>query len=318
MILQNITIVIVMVGVGAHINIDDVKRTMRGRSLRAILWGLALQLLGMPPLAVLICKAVQPSSSTSLALLLISSCPGGPASSVFATLTASNVLVNGSMTLVSTVLAVVTLPLSMLIYKPMLTANDAHVDFMMLAATVMMLTTALAIGAAGSHWRPSSAIYIKQLTGVPAFVTLCILASLGGIPLVPPCALVAAFALAITGAAGGLAVGLLTRADWRCIKSLSLELLIRDTGVGLSIATTAFTGHARVVGRLTVLTYAIMAFALSAVLAVVFWVCERPAKTPSNTILKGPDHIRTKSRQVVDRKYTKKHQKSRKMAVKWP
>eukprot|EP00966_Prymnesium_polylepis_P178627 4136786-Prymnesium_polylepis.1 len=162
------TVFSIMLSVGAHISgLDELRQTFRGQNLRAIALTLAAVLFGLQPVTVLLCRAFRLDSSTSLALLLLASCPGGSAASVFAKLARGNVLVNGTMTLSSTVLSLVTLPLSMICYKPLITQTAVAVNFPMLVLSMGMLVVALGAGAACCRHCPRATPYIRQLSGPP-------------------------------------------------------------------------------------------------------------------------------------------------------
>jgi bile acid:Na+ symporter, BASS family len=105
---------IVMFSMGMTLKADDFKRVLKQPVL--ILLGVSLQYILMPLIAWSLAKILELPVLLATGLILIGACPGGTASNVICYLARGNVALSISLTAMSTLLAVVLTPLLTLIY----------------------------------------------------------------------------------------------------------------------------------------------------------------------------------------------------------
>ena len=109
-----ITLALIMLVMGMGLDKRDFKRVVVFP--KAVLLGLALQLLFLPILALSIAYLFQLNAIASAGLFLLSLCPGGATSNMFSLLAKGDVALSVSLTAVTSVIVPFTLPLSFVAY----------------------------------------------------------------------------------------------------------------------------------------------------------------------------------------------------------
>ena len=107
-------LIIIMFGMGMTLTLDNFKAVLR--SPLPIVLGVILQFSLMPFYAWFISDLVQLGSALAIGMILLGSAPGGTASNVICYLAKANVALSVSMTLVSTLLSIVMMPLLTRLY----------------------------------------------------------------------------------------------------------------------------------------------------------------------------------------------------------
>jgi bile acid:Na+ symporter, BASS family len=100
---------IIMLGMGITLEVDDFKRI--GRMPRCIAAGVALQFTVMPLAGMAMAWLFGLEPGLAVGLILVACCPGGTASNVVTYLARANVALSVTMTMASTVVAIVLTPL---------------------------------------------------------------------------------------------------------------------------------------------------------------------------------------------------------------
>ncbi len=100
---------IIMLGLGLSLTIDDFKRVVKFP--RAVLVGLACQMLILPFVCFGIAKGLGLPPELAVGLMLLSASPGGATANLFSHLAKGDVALNISLTAVNSVLSLFTLPL---------------------------------------------------------------------------------------------------------------------------------------------------------------------------------------------------------------
>lgn len=108
-ILLPIALGIVMLGLGLSLTIADFKRVVVYP--RAVLVGLACQMLILPALCFALAKGFGLSSELAVGLMLLAASPGGATANLFSHLAKGDVALNITLTAVNSVLSLFTLPL---------------------------------------------------------------------------------------------------------------------------------------------------------------------------------------------------------------
>ncbi|MCC5918733.1 MAG: bile acid:sodium symporter family protein [Cryomorphaceae bacterium] len=104
-----IALMIVMMGMGLSLKLEDFKRVVVFP--KAVIIGLVNQLLLLPLIAFLLIFVLDIRSSLAVGLLLIAACPGGPTSNLIAHLCKGDTALSVTLTAFSSVLTLFTIPL---------------------------------------------------------------------------------------------------------------------------------------------------------------------------------------------------------------
>lgn len=107
-------LMLIMISMGMTLNWQDFLAVWRQKS--AVFLGVSIQFIIMPLAAFLLAKGFNLSTELTIGLMLVGTTAGGTASNVMAYLAKGDVALSVSMTLVSTLLAVLLLPLLMWFY----------------------------------------------------------------------------------------------------------------------------------------------------------------------------------------------------------
>ena len=99
----------IMLGMGLTLSFDDFKRI--GRIPKCVGAGVVLQFTVMPLAGIAIAMLADLETGLAVGLILVSCCPGGTASNVVAYLANANLALSVTMTMASTLIAVVATPL---------------------------------------------------------------------------------------------------------------------------------------------------------------------------------------------------------------
>lgn len=108
-VLLPLALIFIMFGMGMTLTIADFKRVIL--SPKAKLLGLACQLLMLPMLAFALAYAFRLPPELATGLMLIAACPGGPTSNIITHLSRGDTALSVTLTAVSSVITVFTIPL---------------------------------------------------------------------------------------------------------------------------------------------------------------------------------------------------------------
>lgn len=104
-----IALMIVMMGMGLSLKIDDFKRVVKFP--KAVIIGLSNQLIFLPLVAYLLIFVLDIRNSLAVGMLLIAACPGGPTSNLITHLCKGDTALSVTLTAFSSVLTLFTIPL---------------------------------------------------------------------------------------------------------------------------------------------------------------------------------------------------------------
>lgn len=107
--LVSVLLGVIMLGMGLTLSFDDFKRI--GRIPKCVAAGVALQFTLMPLAGILIASGMELEAGLAVGIILVSCCPGGTASNVVAYLARANLALSVTMTMASTLIAVIATPL---------------------------------------------------------------------------------------------------------------------------------------------------------------------------------------------------------------
>jgi BASS family bile acid:Na+ symporter len=235
---------ILLTVVGSSLTPDDFSRVRRQPGV--VLAGLLAPLALLPPLAIALVTLFQPAPEIEAGLILIAACPIGGISNTYSYLARASTALSVTLTGLSSLCAVVTIPLldsffERVLHRPFGFQAPA---FMLVGQLLLMLALPIGLGMWLRHGRPRFADDHGPLLQRVSFVTMGALLSMvivdeqdrfvGGLSRTVP--LAAAFILA--SLAAGWIVALIVRAGDRDRFTLAAEFATRNVAVATAIAVT--------------------------------------------------------------------------------
>lgn len=165
----------IMFYLGLTLCVDDFRRVFQRP--RAVLVGLAGQLLMVPLLGLLIAWATGLDPVMAVGLMVVAACPGGVSSGLFTRLAHGDVALSISLTIVTSVVAMLSLPLVIDTSMRLFMGTGLHVEFSMgaMVRKIFLLTTVPVLaGIALRAWKTQWVERIEQ-TSARIATTLFIL-----------------------------------------------------------------------------------------------------------------------------------------------
>ncbi|MEN8161594.1 MAG: hypothetical protein ABFS41_16110 [Myxococcota bacterium] len=234
-----------MTGMGLTLSIDDFRRT--AEAPRAVVLGTVLQLLVMPLAGIAFALAFELPPLLAAGLVIIAACPGGMFSNVFVHVARANTVLSVTLTATATMVTLITLPLWVRGTLALLGEGGAGVEMPILgtALSLMGLTVVpVLLGMWVRIRRPHLYRFERHLTRF-GFVSIVIGATVDALsrPELPVDAfqatLVPALGLALGAIALGLGVAGAFRLALRDVVTLTVELVIKNSLLGLVVARTS-------------------------------------------------------------------------------
>ncbi|GKY91288.1 hypothetical protein MPSEU_000101300 [Mayamaea pseudoterrestris] len=151
-ILSQILLFLLIFGMSATVNYKHFQTQLQNR--RAILSGLALQFFLIPLLGFICVLGFRLDYPTGLALLVVTSSPGGSYSNWWCSLFNADLALSVTMTAISTILSAVILPINLLVYARYCYQDDnvdAMIDWGSLIMALIVVILAIAAGLFVSH-----------------------------------------------------------------------------------------------------------------------------------------------------------------------
>jgi BASS family bile acid:Na+ symporter len=239
---------VMMAALGMTLRADDFARL--GRTPRAVVFGLAGQLLALPLVAFGLAATLPLSPTLAVGLVLIAACPGGVTSNLLSYAARGNVALSISLTAMSSLVAFLTVPFLLSLALAAFGGAEATVALSLPGMTATLFgTTVVPVvgGMALLRFRPALAERLRgPLVGVSGTVLLLLIVGLGfslfasgtdvadlakrGTPAV---ALLIAIASAI-GLLGGRALGL----DAATGRTLGIEIGMQNFSLAMAVSMT--------------------------------------------------------------------------------
>lgn len=259
-----------MTGMGLTLSVDDFRRT--AEAPRAVILGTILQLLVMPLAGIGLALWFELPPLLAAGLVIIAACPGGMFSNVFVHVARANTVLSVTLTATATMVTLITLPLWVRGTLSLLGEGAAELDMPVLdtALSLMGLTVVPVLFGMGLRvWRPALYRFERLLTTFGFFsILIAIAVDVATRPELPVDAfkdtLVPALGLAFAAVFLGLGGMALFRLPLRDVVTVSVELVVKNSLLGLVVARTSLDFEA---------TLPIMAFAA--------------AQTPAGFVLLG-------------------------------
>lgn len=164
---------VLMVGMGASLTIDDYRRALHRP--RAILIGLLSQFGWMPLLAYLAISRLGLEGTDALGLLLMACAAGGNASNMFTFFSRADLALSISMTAISTLASVILMPSLLWLYASSLSGVRMEVPYLAVMGTLAAMLLPIAIGMAIRARSATAAKTVERVGAVSGVVMLVVL-----------------------------------------------------------------------------------------------------------------------------------------------
>ncbi len=232
---------VIMLGMGLTLSFDDFARVASRPS--AVAAGFVAQFVIMPLAGWTVATAMRLETPFAVGLILVACCPGGTASNVVTFIARADVALSVAMTTCSTIGAVVLTPLLTKALAGRLVAVDT---WGLLASTAEVVVLPVAAGAAMNRFLPRlsrAVLPVAPLVSVVLIALVC--ASIVGRNAVTiresaPRLLVAVVLLHAIGFGIGYAFARLIGYDRHVSRTISIEVGMQNSGLGVVLATKHF------------------------------------------------------------------------------
>ncbi|MBN1533004.1 MAG: bile acid:sodium symporter family protein [Spirochaetes bacterium] len=242
---------VVMFGMGMTLEWQNFRNVFKSPGV--ILLGFSLQYLVMPGAAYLLSLLFRLPPALTAGMVLVGCSPGGTASNVIAYLAGGDVALSVTMTLASTVCAVVLTPLlTLLLLRHVVPVPAAE---MLLDILVIVLLPVMAGTAINSFFKERIGKVRELFPLLSAAVILFIIAIIvalnrSNIGSASPVILMAVMAHNLTGLALGYGVTRLFRYDEKTGRTIAIEVGMQNSGLAVALAVRYFSAAAALPGAI--------------------------------------------------------------------
>ncbi len=244
-------LMLIMFGMGMTLTGEDFRRVGRQPLLIAV--GTGLQFLIMPLAALLVAWLLAPTPEILIGLVIVGACPGGTASNVICYLARADVALSISITMVSTLVAVVATPFLVWFYLGE-TIPVPVVDMLVsLVQIVLVPVTAGTLLNSFFHARLTPVRQVFPLVSVLAIVFVIGIIVAANRDSIVAGGLLVMLAVMLHNAMGlglGYSAARLLRLDRRRARTLAIEVGMQNSGLGVALATQHFSAAAALPGAL--------------------------------------------------------------------
>ena len=238
--LVSVLLGVVMLGMGLTLSVDDFRRV--AKMPMAVLAGVALQYTIMPLSGIAVALGLGLESGLAVGVILVACCPGGTASNVVTYLARANVALSVTMTMASTIIAIVATPLLTGWLAGVFIEIDRWALFRDMVAVVLLPVVA---GVAINRLFPSIVARMGELTPLVSVVGVVLIVA--GIiakskPLIEANAGLLLLALLLLHVSGFLLGYVLTKLlgfDVPARRTISIEVGMQNSGLASSLASSA-------------------------------------------------------------------------------
>jgi bile acid:Na+ symporter, BASS family len=153
----------VMLGMGLGLKLDDFTRVLVYP--KAVLVGLLAQLVLLPILAFGLVSIFPLSPELAVGVMILAACPGGPTSNVMTYLARGNVALSITLTAISSLVTVFTIPLVVNLAKTALMGATADLQLPLLGTVLQIAVITLvpvAMGMTLNHYLPQQAAQVER------------------------------------------------------------------------------------------------------------------------------------------------------------
>lgn len=271
-------LVVLMIGMGATLTGDAFRQVLR--SPKGPLVGLLSQYGWMPLVAFGLAKGLGLPQEMAIGLVVVGCTPGGTTSNLFTYYARADLALSVSMTAISSVAAVVMMPLMLRVYGAPFTDAELTIPYKSIAVTLALMLVPMAIGMAIRARRPAAAPKVERVgslagIGVLALLIVTGLARNGHLLLEsPPTIYAAGLGLGLLGFGLGYLGARVAGLDVPGRRAVAFETGIQNSPLALAILVTSFPESTHAQMLWLPLLYALFVIASSGVIAL--WLRGRP------------------------------------------
>ena len=166
-----------MFGMGATLSLPDFRAVVRRP--RVLLLGLASQFGWMPLAAFAIAQALSLPAPIALGLVVMGCSSGGTTSNLFTYYAGADLALSISMTVTSTIAAVVLMPVVLALYTTPYTSDELQIPYANVVTTLVAILIPVAAGIALRTWRPQWARRAERIGSVSGIAVLVLVIASG-------------------------------------------------------------------------------------------------------------------------------------------
>jgi BASS family bile acid:Na+ symporter len=237
-------LLVLMFGMGAGLTAENFRAVAR-RPFAPLL-GLASQFGWMPLIAFALARALELPDDMAISLLVVGCVPGGTTSNLFTMYARSDVALSVSMTAISTIAAVVMMPLVLALYGRGFTSAEFSIPHGGIVSTLALMLVPLGLGMlARARW-PARAPAIERvgsLAGIGVLVLLVVTGLSSNLALLQRTSVamfVAAGGVGVCGFALGYAGGAAAKLPVPQRRAIAFETGIQNSPLALGIIVATF------------------------------------------------------------------------------
>ncbi len=172
-----VLLLVLMLGMGAGLTTENFRAVAR-RPFAPLL-GLASQFGWMPLIAFVLARALALPDDMAISLLVVGCVPGGTTSNLFTMYARSDVALSVSMTAISTIAAVVLMPLVLGLYGQAFTSAEFTIPHSGIVSTLALMLVPLALGMLVRARWPARAAAIERVGSLAGIAVLVLLIGTG-------------------------------------------------------------------------------------------------------------------------------------------
>jgi len=237
-------LVVLMMGMGASLTLADFRAVLK--SPRGPLIGLASQYGWMPLIAFGLARALGLANDQAISLIIVGCTPGGTTSNLFTYYAKADVALSISMTALSTIVAVVVMPLLLIVYASSFTDAALKVPYGNITTTLAVMLAPLAIGMFVRARSPGAAAVLEKVGSLAGIGVLGLLIVTGLVrngellAQTTPAMYAAAIGLGVVGFGLGYLLASLMKVDRPGRRAIAFETGIQNSPLALGIILASF------------------------------------------------------------------------------
>ncbi|MBD3612537.1 MAG: bile acid:sodium symporter family protein [Hydrogenovibrio crunogenus] len=241
----------VMLGMGMTLRWQDFAEVLQRKS--AVLLGVGIQFVVMPLAALGLSNVLNLSQELTIGLMLVGATAGGTASNVMTYLVKGNVALSVSMTLVSTLFAIVLLPFLTWFYLDETVAVPA---WEMVLSLIQLILIPISVGVLLNHFFAKPLQLIQPVLPVfSMFAIIFIIAIVVALNHLQLQSIVWVLALAVVvhnaiGLISGYGISKLVGFDERTARTVAIEVGMQNSGLSVALALKYFTAMSALPGAM--------------------------------------------------------------------
>lgn len=274
-------LVVLMAGMGASLTREDFREVLRRP--RGPVIGLLSQYGWMPLIAFGLCKALGLPDDLAISLIVVGCTPGGTTSNLFTYFAGADVALSVSMTALSTIAAVVLMPLTLYIYASGYASAGLKIPYGNITTTLAVMLVPLGIGMVVRVRAPRAAKIVEQIGGLAGLGVLGLLIGTGiynNVDLLTATTgtmYAAALGLGVLGFGFGWLGARVAGLGSAQRRAVAFETGIQNSPLALGILIASFPGEQQVRMLWLPLLYALLVLISASVLTIGFRLARRPS-----------------------------------------